>query len=111
MEAEAQRLKEIETQQKINEEKEKKRQTKIDEMKAKEDAKLEKEKELERIENARAYYKEHIMRKYILATFEHLIKIRDQKKLRADRQSQKWSKKHLLTKLNHAAQITLYEQE
>ena len=48
-------------------------------MRAKEDLKLEKEREIERIENARCFYKESIMRKYILGTFEHLIKVRDQK--------------------------------
>ena len=93
------------------EEKEKKKQAKIDEMKAKEEVKMEKEREFERIENARDYYKEHIIRKYILATFEHLIKVRDQKQKKADSQCNQWQKRNLFTKLNHAVQITMYEQE
>jgi hypothetical protein len=53
-------------------------------MRAKEDAKQEKEMEIHRIEEARRYYRHQLLRKYILTTFQVLIQDRDQKINRAE---------------------------
>lgn len=80
-------------------------------MRAKEDAKLEKETEIQRIEEARQYYRAQLLRKYIWNTFEVLIKERDHKNNKADSKCLKWQKKNLFKKLRHAVQIKMFENE
>ena len=77
----------------------------MDERKAQEQAKLDKEHELDRIQGAREFYKLKLLRKYILGTFEGLIIIKQAKTSRADEFHCKQMKAYGLLKLRNAVAI------
>lgn len=75
---------------------------KLDELRLKEEARLGRERDIDRIKAAREYYDMHLLRKYILGTFKKLIAKKRTKISLADDFHLIWIKKHGLTKLRHA---------
>ena len=77
----------------------------MDERKAQEQARLDKEHALDRVLGAREFYNLKLLRKYILGTFEGLIMIKQAKIMRADDLHCKQIKKYGLVKLRNAVAI------
>lgn len=96
---------------KIFEEKEKKRQAKIEQMKMQEEIKNEKEREIQKIKDMRRFYESKLLRKYILGTFFKLKEIQDQKLEKACKNEEKNLKRFLLNKLRTATNICQFEHE
>ena len=80
-------------------------------MRLKEQARLEKEVELQKIKDCRELYNQKLLRKYILGTFFKLREERNLKNQKADTQNLKQVKKWALTKLKLAVEIQVYEKE
>ena len=80
-------------------------------MRLKEQARLEKEMELQKIKDCRELYNQKLLRKYILGTFFKLREERNLKNQKADTQNLKQVKKWALTKLKLAVEIQVYEKE
>ena len=74
----------------------------MDERKAQEQARLDKEQALDRVHGAREFYNLKLLRKYILGTFEGLIIVKQAKIARADDLHCKHIKAHGLLKLRNA---------
>jgi hypothetical protein len=109
-EQEEQKRREAEAVQKANQEKEKKRMAKLEELRAKEEAKLEKEREQQKMEDARDYYRQRLLEKYIWKTFLFLAEQRLRKVECADRQRRTSLQRQLLRKLKHAAAIQVFHR-
>ena len=75
------------------------------------ETKQEKEREIQRVQDARVYYQKHLLRKYILGTFQKLIEIKRSKEEEADSFRSFSIKRHGLQKLRTATQIQMYERE
>ena len=67
--------------------------------------------EAQRIEDAREYYKQGLLRRWILGTFKKLIHQRDQKYERVQAIKHKYQKMTMLKKLRHACEISQYEKQ
>lgn len=106
---EEQQAKEEQIVKQLEEEKEKKRQAKQEELRAKEEEKQRREDFMQKMKFAKMHHERTLVRRYILGTFKHLIKTKNQKLRIADQQHLKWQKKTLIHKLRTAVSIQRYE--
>ncbi len=82
----------------------------MEKIRLEDEAKLDKQREIQRIKDMREFYNQKLLRKYILGTFQKLIDIKNKKIFEADTFREYQIKKFGLQKLRTAAGILAYSR-